>query len=132
MTEIVKTGNDSETRLTIGRIEDDRIYLDLRHYYMTDLIDACEITVTQTQWNLINSNLDRTTPRLYRCPECGDIVTEDDITEECAEGGYGACMCLYGNGSRLLVEYVPYEPELELTPGEEELIRIIRRLSQEN
>ena len=134
-TQIIKIGKDSETCLTIG-LTNEKVYIDIRHYYKTEIIDACEITLSQVEWNLINSNLARNTPKLYRCPECGDIVTEDEIAEDCALGGYGTCMCLYGNGSRLLVEYVAYELEpdspLELSPGEEELIRIIRRLSLED
>lgn len=151
-TEIIKTGLDTETHLIIGRADDAKIYVDIRHYYQNELIDAGDIVISQPEWNLINTNLNRNTQRFYRCPECGDIVTEDEIEEDRISGGYGCCMCKYGNGSRILVEYEPYQPyircidepaevtrmlllesePLNLTPGEEELIRIIRRLSHED
>ena len=47
--------------------------------------------------------------KIYYCPECGTIITAEAIADEIASGGYGMCMCEFGNGARVLVAYLPIE-----------------------
>jgi len=138
LTEIVRQHKDSEIHLTVGRTTPDgKIYIDIRHYFKGDLIDAGDIVITNTEFNLINTNLEirkptpKPTPKLFICPECGDVVTEEDILKDLTSGGFGCCLCSYGNGSRILVRYEPYtQAKLDppITPSEIELIRDIREL----
>lgn len=46
--------------------------------------------------------------RLYRCPVCGDIVSEQEIEESMQSGGMGMCYCQYKDGQRILIEYDVY------------------------
>ena len=132
-TQINKQYDDIEAILNVGRTNDDEIYVDVRVYRQGDVIEVGDITLTEEEWNEINDNLEQPVQKLFVCPKCGDIVTEDDILEDLSTGGFGCCLCSYGNGSRVLVRYKPYDPELDapITPGEKELIKIIRRLNKE-
>lgn len=67
--------------------------------------------------------------KLYYCPECGNEITAAEIAEEITSGGYGTCMCQYGNGSRILVPYLPIEDRMmELTVDEIKLIELVRKM----
>lgn len=46
--------------------------------------------------------------KMWMCPECGDIVTEKEIIDDINEGGFGMCLCQFGNGQRVLIKYVRY------------------------
>lgn len=131
-----KADHDIETILNVGRTNDGKIYIDVRVYRTGDVIEVGDITITQKDWDQINDNLVMTNKdeKLFICPECGDIVTEGDILEDLTTGGFGCCLCKFGNGQRVLVRYEPYIQrisEFTITPGEAELIRIIRRLREE-
>ena len=135
-TQILKRDADIETILNTGRTNDGKIYIDIRVYKTGDVIDAGELILTQKEWNEINENLNMVEKgqKLFICPECGDIVTEDEILESLTSGGFGMCLCQFGNGQRTLVRYEPHvlkvlEPTI--TPGEIELLKIIRRLCNE-
>ena len=140
-TEVIKMSHNTEIRqteegcdviLSVGKTaKDGKIYINIRHYHQDDVIDAGDITISHAEWNLINTNLNRNTEKTFICPECGDIVTEDEIMESLTSGGYGMCMCEFGNGQRILVPYESYTPDDSITPGEMELIRIIRRFYKE-
>ena len=132
-TQINKQDVDIETILNIGRTNDGEIYIDIRVCRCGDVIGVGDITLTQAEWNRINDNLEQPAQKLFICPECGDIVTEEDILEGLTSGGFGMCLCLYGNGSRIFVDYEPYDPELNppITHGETKLIRAIRKSSEE-
>jgi hypothetical protein len=133
-TELHKQYDDIEAILNVGRTNDDEIYVDVRVYRQGDVIEVGDITLTQAEWNRINDNLKQPAQKLFICPECGDIVTEDDILESLTNGGFGMCLCMFGNGQRTLIRYEPYNPEElvpPITPGEKELIKIIRRLNKE-
>ena len=130
-TQIIKRDADIETILNTGRTNDGDIYIDIRVYKTGDVIDVGDITLTNEEYNQINNNLNTTekTQKLYQCPECGNIVTEDDILEDLTTGGYGMCLCLFGNGQRTLVRYEPYTRKgltPEITPDEIRLIQMIR------
>ena len=43
--------------------------------------------------------------KLYRCPECGDVLTEEDYQKEMESGSSGYCYCLFSSEDRILVEY---------------------------
>lgn len=65
----------------------------------------------------------------FYCPECGVEITADEIIGDIATGGYGMCMCQYGNGSRILVQYLPVEDRMmELTVDEIKLINLVRKM----
>lgn len=67
--------------------------------------------------------------KLYYCPECGTETTAAKIAEDIVSGGYGLCMCQYGNGSRILVSYLPVEDRMmELTVDEIKLINLVRKM----
>jgi len=136
--EIHKNDGVLETVLNVGMTDLNDIYIDIRVYRYGDVVDVGDITITQDDWNKINRKLNvaESESKLYRCPECGDIVTEADILESLSNGGYGMCMCKFGNGQRVLVQYEPYtkpepEPELILTPSEIDVIRMIRAVFNE-
>lgn len=42
--------------------------------------------------------------KYYKCPNCNDVTTEEEILEECSSGGCGMCYCDYCNG-RILHKY---------------------------
>ncbi len=93
------------------------------------MLEVGDITITQTEWDTINDNLKQDNVKLFICPECGVVVSESDILEDLTTGGYGMCMCKFGNGQRILVRYDPYMQEACITSNEARLIRIIRGLS---
>lgn len=124
-----KTSPTFESILNVGRTDNGDIYIDVRVYNKGDVIEVGDITVTQTEWNEINDNLNRNDARLFVCPECGDIVTEDEILEDLTTGGYGMCTCKFDNGQRILVRYDPYGDDRVSTSNEARLMRIIRTLS---
>jgi len=121
--------------LNVGRTNDGKIYIDIRVYKTGDVIEVGDITIAQEDWDQINSNLiiDED-EKLFVCPKCGDIVTENDILESLTTGGFGMCLCCFGNGHRTLVRYEPYiKEELTppITPHEIEIIKAVRALSEE-
>lgn len=120
---------DLETILNVGRTATGDIYVDIRVYHYGDIIEVGDVTLTQSEWNTINDNLDRGDVELFICPECGDIVTEEDILESLTSGGFGMCMCKFGDGQRTLVRYDPYTPDVDITANEARLIKVIRSLS---
>lgn len=131
-TQINHRDADIETILSVGRTDDGGIYIDIRIYRQGDVIEIGDITLTQDEWNTIDNNLKLEQSKLYICPECGDIVTEDDILEDLTTGGFGCCLCMYGNGSRILVRYEPYNDSLSspITPTEMRLIKSVRELNK--
>ena len=49
--------------------------------------------------------------RLYRCPACGDVITEEEYLDWLSVG-VGYCMCQYtGDGERILTGYEVYTKE---------------------
>lgn len=128
-TEIRIPDGSLETILNVGTTNDDDVYIDIRVYRYGEVIDVGDITITRDDWNAINKKLNP--QKLYQCPVCGDVVTEDDIVKDLTSGGYGMCMCQYCNGHRTLTHYETFTPE-ELNPpittGELELIRIMREM----
>ena len=137
-TQIVKRDGDIETIFNTGRTNDGEIYIDIRVYKTGDVIDVGDITITQKEYDQINDTLGQNPAqdnlKRFKCPECGDIVTEDDILEDLTTGGFGMCLCLFGNGQRTLVRYEPYisdELTPSITPAETELIRTVRNLCGE-
>ena len=132
-TEIHELNGDVETILNVGRTNDGEVYLDIRVYKTGDVIEVGDITLSQSVWDKINDKLNvvNTDQKLFRCPECGDIVTEGEILENLTTGGFGMCLCCFGNGQRTLVRYEPYtgeESQFMLATHEIELIRAIRTL----
>ena len=130
-TQINKRDADIETIINVGRTNNHDIYVDIRVYKTGDVIDVGDITLTQAQWDNINDNLDLNNPKRFRCPECGDIVTEDEILRDLTLGGFGMCTCLYGDGRRALIQYEPYvsnELKPAITSSETELVKTIRKL----
>ncbi len=124
--------NGYNTILNVGRTKDDKIYLDIKFYFTNECIDSGEIEITREEWNVINKNLN-TESKLYRCPECGDIVTETEILKDIENGSFGMCFCRYGNGSRILVEYEPYNLNDNLSPPlTKEEIEYIQKLRMVN
>ena len=124
---------DIDKILNVGRTNDGEIYIDIRVYRTGDVIEVGDITITQQEWDQISGKLVMVgkDQKLFVCPECGDIVTESEILESLTTGGFGMCLCLFGNGQRTLVRYEPYVREvLELTPDEVKLVRSLRRLRE--
>ena len=69
--------------------------------------------------------------KIYYCLECGAEVTAEAIAEEIASGGYGMCMCKFGNGVRILVPYLPIEDRImRLTVDEFNLILVTREMKK--
>lgn len=46
--------------------------------------------------------------KLYRCPACGDVLTEEEYEADCVQGG-GYCYCQFKSGDRILTGYEVYE-----------------------
>lgn len=124
-----KTSSDFDTILNVGRTNDGNIYIDIRIYNRGDVVDVGDITITQSEWDEINTNLKQNDVKLFICPECGDIVSQADILEDLTNGGYGMCMCKFGDGQRILVKYDTYVDGAQITPNEARLMRIIRSIS---
>lgn len=128
-TQIIKhTTADIDVILNVGRTNEGEIDLDIRVYRCGDVIDVGDIVLTQADWDKINTDLERIDVELFICPACGAIVSEDDIINDLKSGGYGMCMCKFGNGHRVLVRYDPYTDDSRVTLNEERLIEIIRNL----
>lgn len=130
-TQIHKQYGDVESILNVGMTSNNGIYVGVRVYRNGDVIEVGDITLTQAEWNQINDNLEEPAQKLFICPECGDIVTDDDILESLTNGGFGMCMCKFGNGSRIFVDYDDYDPKLDppITPDEIRLIESLRALT---
>ena len=124
-----ETSPTFETILNVGRTNDGDIYIDVRVYDKGDVVEVGDIAVSQDEWDEINDNLNKKDERLYVCPVCGDIVSETYILESLTTGGYGMCMCKFGNGQRVLVRYEPYKDDIGSTATEARLMRVIRTLS---
>ena len=45
--------------------------------------------------------------KLYRCPACGDVLTDAEYDADCATGG-GYCYCQFKDGDRILTGYDIY------------------------
>ena len=45
--------------------------------------------------------------KLYRCPACGDVLTDAEYDADCATGG-GYCYCQFKDGDRILTGYDVY------------------------
>lgn len=132
-TQVIKESDrDFSTILNVGRTNDGEIYLDIRVYHHGNVVDVGDITLTQEEWDTINSNLKQQNVELFICPECGNIVTKEDIIRDIESGSFGCCFCLYGNGSRILVRYEPYERDDFINTITDDEIRIIKRLRKLN
>ena len=132
-TEIHKLEGNYETVLGVGRSENNSIYIDVKLYKNNEVIDGSEIIISYDEWEEINSTLKTKPTKYFRCPKCGDIVTENEILEDLINGSYGACMCQFGNGSRTINMYEPYDlDDFKITEREFELIKNIRNLYSTN
>ena len=56
---------------------------------------------------------------LYRCPKCGDILTEKEWNDSFVAGGNGLCPCEFRNGSRIYYGYDVYDIRNPRQPREE-------------
>jgi len=45
------------------------------------------------------------TNKLYRCPVCGDVLTEEEYSAQFESGGSGYCYCQFSDGNRILIDY---------------------------
>jgi len=125
-----KVSVDFDSILNVGRNVNGGIYIDVQIYHHGDVVETGDITITQAEFDEINTNLEQSDVKLFICPECGTIVSESDILEDLTSGcGYGMCTCKFGNGQRILVRYEPYTEDMQVTSNEERLIEIIRGLS---
>jgi len=48
------------------------------------------------------------TAKLYRCPVCGDVLTEEEWEADFEIGGNGMCPCDFKDGERVYHEYDVY------------------------
>lgn len=46
--------------------------------------------------------------RLYRCPHCGDTLTDAEYEEMMDNTGNGYCLCQFKDGERIFVGYDVY------------------------
>lgn len=93
---------------------------------------AARTEITQ-HINILNEALPKSdNVSMWICPRCGDIVTEDDITRNINEGGFGACMCAFGNGSRILIQYEKYDPDnpFAFESDFSDLVKVIEELEK--
>lgn len=54
--------------------------------------------------------------RLYRCPSCGEVLTEDEFEVHCENGGMPYCYCQFGlddegDFNRIFTEYETFVKE---------------------
>ncbi len=57
---------------------------------------------------------------IYRCPKCGDILTEKEWTDSFDSGGNGMCPCEFRDGNRIYYGYDVYDLRgSEQTPEKE-------------
>lgn len=48
-----------------------------------------------------------TPKKIYRCPVCGEVLTDAEFKASCLQGG-GYCYCQFKSGERILTEYDVY------------------------
>lgn len=51
--------------------------------------------------------------KLYRCPKCGDTLTEFEYEADFEIGGNGMCPCDFKDGERVFYEYDTYILEVK-------------------
>jgi len=54
-------------------------------------------------------NKESATPKkLYRCPNCGETLTDEEWKDTFETGGYGYCLCKFMGGERIVTDYDVY------------------------
>jgi len=83
-------------------------YENMSHYAHFLLRSKKEITHHIKVLEQAHAKVTEKSINMWMCPICGDVVTEEDILDDINEGGFGMCMCSYGNGRRIYIQYERY------------------------